>query len=193
LPRAVAITGGICDGKSTVLQELASRGFPTFVADEVAREVLSDPGLLERLVELFGSDAVSGDRLNAAFLRSHVLPDPDRRRKLNALAHSHTLSRLLERVAATDGLAFVEVPLLIETCSQRYFDEVWVTVSSPEEQLRRLTERLGGDSDAAARLLGTQLPTRAKIPFADKILRTLPPVLSVKSEVDSALAPLLRG
>lgn len=193
MPRAIAITGGICDGKSTVLAELSERGHSTLQADEVAREVLSSPGLLEQLTDTFGPGAVDSGRPNAEFLRAEVLPDPALRRRLNELTHACTLQRILEAVRAAQAPVFVEVPLLIETCSQRFFDEVWVAVSSPDEQRRRLTERLQGDAESAERILGAQLPTRAKIPFADKILRTLPPVSSVKSEVDRALAPLLRG
>lgn len=188
----VAVTGGICDGKSTVLEFIREAGFPTFSADEVASAVLREPEFLSKVVEAFGEAAVSGGELDREFLRARVLPDPSRRRRLNSIAHAETLRRLLAAMAGSNRPSFAEVPLLIETASHRFFDSVWVVVSSPEEQVRRLSERLG-DRGAAERSLAVQLPTRAKIPFADRILRTVQPVSSVRLQVEAALEALAMG
>lgn len=76
----------------------------------------------------------------------------------------------------------MEIPLLIEACLQGGFDRVWVVTCGADEQRRRLVERLGGEAGAEA-LLGSQLPTRAKIPFADVVIRTNQPEWSVKRDV----------
>ncbi|MER3412864.1 MAG: dephospho-CoA kinase [Armatimonadota bacterium] len=185
----VAVTGGICDGKTTILALVREAGFPTFSADEVAAAILREPEFLSKVTDAFGDEATSDDGLDKEFIRASVLPDPARRRRLNSIAHAETLRRLLAAMSASDRLSFAEVPLLIETGAHRYFDAVWVVVSSPEEQVRRLTERLG-DREAAERSLAVQLPTRAKIPFGDRILRTVQPVSSVRLQVETALDAL---
>jgi dephospho-CoA kinase len=73
----------------------------------------------------------------------------------------------------------VEVPLLIETCIQSLFERVWVATCGPEEQERRLVERLG-DAGAARRLVASQLPTVVKCAFADQAIRTDQPLSSVQ-------------
>lgn len=188
----VAVTGGICDGKTTVLGFVREAGYPTFSADEVASTVLREPEFLSQVAEAFGEQAVSGGELDKEFIRSSVLPDPGRRRRLNSIAHAETLRRLLVVMSGSDRPSFAEVPLLIETSSTWLFDAVWVVVSSPAEQIRRLTERLG-DREAAERALAVQLPTRAKIPFGDQILRTVQPLSSVRLQVETALDALERG
>lgn len=188
----VAVTGGICDGKTTVLGFIADAGFTTFSADEVASAVLGEAKFLSRVRQAFGEEAVSGGELDKEFIRTRVLPDPIWRRRLNAIAHSETLRRLLAAMAGSETHAFAEVPLLIETASHWLFDAVWVVVSSPEEQVRRLAERLG-DRASAERSLAVQLPTRAKIAFADRIMRTVQPVSSVRLQVETALEALATG
>lgn len=188
----VAVTGGICDGKTTVLGFVREAGYPTFSADEVASSVLREPEFLSKVAEAFGEQAVSGEGLDKEFIRTCVLPHADRRRRLNSIAHAETLRRLLAVMSGSDLPSFAEVPLLIETSSTWFFDAVWVVVSSPEEQVRRLTERLG-DREVAERSLAVQLPTRAKIPFGDRILRTVQPLSSVRLQVETALEALERG
>jgi dephospho-CoA kinase len=188
----VAVTGGICDGKTTVLEFVREAGFSTFSADEIASSVLREPEFLSKVAEAFGEQAVSGGELDKEFIRASVLPDASRRRRLNAIAHSETLRRVLAAMSCSDRPCFAEVPLLIETSASRFFDSVWVVVSSPEEQVRRLTERLG-NREAAERSLAVQLPTRAKIPFGDRIIRTVQPLSSVRLQVETALDALARG
>lgn len=168
----IAITGGAGEGKSTVLGYLRELGHPIASADEIAREVFSLVAIQGRLAEIVGGRApVTADQVRAA------LADPWRRRQINAITHPEIVRRLHE---IEEG--FVEIPLLIETCLQGGFDRVWVVTCGVEEQRRRLVERLGGEAAAEA-LLGSQLPTRAKIPFADVVIRTNQPEWSVKRDV----------
>ncbi len=91
---------------------------------------------------------------------------------MNRILHPILLQRMLEANAD-----FIEVPLLIETCIQGLFDEVWVVSCDPDEQLRRLSLRVG--MPEALKLIRSQLPTSAKLPFADFIVRTNEPETSV--------------
>jgi dephospho-CoA kinase len=89
------------------------------------------------------------------------------------------MRELLSKSVGVPSPVFIEVPLLIETATHQWFDEVWVCDAGDEARWRRLLDRLGGDQESARRLLATQLPTKAKIPFADRIIRTDRPFESV--------------
>ncbi len=158
------MTGGIAEGKSTVLGYLASMGFSTLSADSLARELFFEPDVQENLAILLGQSApVAPDQLRAA-----IGLNPQLRRASNRLFHP----KLLERLSGGEA-EFVEVPLLVETCLQGSFDEVWVVTCGLEAQLERLSARVGVES--ANQLLSTQLSTEIKIPFADVIVRTNQP------------------
>ncbi|MCH8273378.1 MAG: dephospho-CoA kinase [Armatimonadetes bacterium] len=176
----IAVTGGICDGKSTVLRMLARLGLPVVAADSFVRDLYANPTFVAGLGRELGGQAVSGGRVNRAWVREQTLLEPHFRRRLNALLHAPVLRLLLERMELEgSGPCFAEVPLLIETACQNRFDRVWVVDAGAKERMRRLKERLRGDEAQARALLATQLPTEAKLPFADRIVRTNRPVASV--------------
>jgi dephospho-CoA kinase len=157
----VAITGGIAEGKSTVLGYLASLGYSIQSADVVARSIFDGPEMQARLADLLGSEApVSADALRQA-----IATRPAIRRQVNRVMHPGIMAVLQE-----SGANFFEVPLLIEDCLQGQFDQVWVVTCGADEQLRRLVLRIGRSE--AIRMLGVQLPTPVKMAFADQILRT---------------------
>lgn len=171
----IAVTGGIAEGKSTVLGYLAELGYSTASSDDFAREVFRDSEVQDRLAALLGARApVSAADLRAALSRSSAV-----RRSVNRLMHPGVAERIAECPAT-----FVEIPLLIETCLQRAVDAVWVVACGPEEQLRRLVSRYG--KNAAIELLESQLRTSVKMPFADVIVRTNQPVDTVKCFVERA-------
>ncbi len=172
----MAITGGIAEGKSTVLSYLRDLGYKVASADEVARQVFESEPVQKSLAELL---AVPGS-VSPADLREHLFENSDLRRKVNALMHPEILRRLAEL-----NSDFVEIPLLIETCMQGKFRHVWVVTCGPEEQRKRLAERFGKDTDLDA-ILSSQLPTEVKCAFADLIVRTNRPPEDVNRFITAA-------
>lgn len=174
--RPWAITGGIAEGKSTVLGYLHEAGYRTASADEIAREVFHGPEVLQQIEAAFGTS----DR---AELRRRLGADAGARRTLNALLHPPTWAAL-----EASEVEVVEVPLLIEAVLFSHFEGVWVVTCGEEEQRRRLRERLPNE-DAATQertiveLLQAQIPTRAKIAFGDRIIHTNLPQADVRREV----------
>ena len=87
-------------------------------------------------------------------------------------------------------IVIYEVPLLIETCIQRLFNQTWLVTCGKVEQLRRLTERLSDQTQAEA-LIATQIPTCAKFAFADVVIRTDVEMPIVHRTVVAALKDLV--
>lgn len=170
-----AITGGIAEGKSTVLGYLAEAGYRTASADIVAREVFQRPEIQEEIQRRIGVT----DR---DALRERLGIDPEARRTLNHLMHAPVWDALSKTEAV-----IVEIPLLIETVLHPRCAGVWVVTCGEAEQTRRLRARLGDDA-LVLRLLQTQLPTRVKSMFADRIIESNLPEPQVRREVLDAAA-----
>jgi dephospho-CoA kinase len=180
MPR-IAITGGIAEGKSTVAGYLRELGYEVESTDRIARQVFEGADVQREIAEMIGATAPVSPEIVREALQDDVL-----RRELNALTHPRIL-RLMEASAAP----VFEVPLLIEACLQERFDRIWVVTCGEAEQLRRLVERLNSERAAKA-MIGTQLASRAKIPFADRLVRTNQPEITVKRFVTDAAALDLR-
>jgi len=168
--RAIAVTGGPADGKSTVLQALADLGAKTLSADHLAASLWQDSEWVSLVAEVLELP----EPLTKVAVRQRITGDHEARRALNAVSHPLIFQQL------SDGdVDAVEVPLLIEGVLMQNFSQVWVVQCGVVEQRRRLTLRLGNEA-AADSLMATQLPTTCKIPFADTVIRTnvvLPDVL----------------
>lgn len=159
--KRIAVTGGIAEGKSTVLGYLEKMGYLVASADVVAREIFEQEETQAEISALIGATApVGSDQVRQA-----IGSRPGIRRELNRMMHPRILRRIQESPAQ-----FVEVPLLIEACLQGEFDQVWVVTCGREEQFRRLEARVG--KGEAVKLLGMQLPSEVKEVFADCVIRT---------------------
>jgi len=170
----LAITGGIAEGKSTVLGYARDAGYAVLSADEIAREVFEN-----EQIQLFLKDSLgSTDRL---LVRSRIAQDCSFRRKLNSAMHPAVITR----IAASDA-TIVEIPLLIEAVLFPLFESIWVITCGREEQRNRLFARIG-DEVLTDALLSTQLCGEVKIPFADRIVRTNLDESSVKRYVLESL------
>jgi dephospho-CoA kinase len=173
----IALTGGVAEGKSTVLEYLGDLGVETDSADLAAKRVFDIEAVQHRIA------AVSGFSLplDRTELLTKMAESTDLRRAVNKIMHPQILKEILLSKAKV-----VEVPLLLEACIQQHFDRIWAVTCGPEEQQRRLADRLRSE-DQAASIIKSQLTTRIKTAFADEIIRTNSPRGSVK-RVTSTLA-----
>jgi len=178
----IAVTGGIAEGKSTVVRFLGDFGHSTDSSDVFARECFYEPSTQLELATLLGG----APPVDAARLRSAISQSDDFRRQVNRVMHPGVVSRILQSSAT-----FFEVPLLIETCLHPLFDQVWVVTCGPEEQRARLIQRDGDAS--AAKIMASQLTSFVKTPFADVVIRTNAPIETVKRFVQHAGNTLLKN
>lgn len=174
----IAVTGGIAEGKSTVMGYLREMGYETASADTMAREVFLDEEVQAKLADLIGC----GVPVLAEVLRAEIASSDEIRRRVNQLMHPLVVKKMVASTAQA-----IEVPLLFETVLHPLFERVWVVTCGKDIQLQRLTERLG-NVQAAQGLIGTQLPTLVKCVFADEIIRTNGSGESVKAIVQSAIS-----
>lgn len=174
----IAVTGGIAEGKSTVMAYLRELGEQTASADDMAREVFQSEEVQAKLAALLGvSGAVAPHQL-----RERLSADVSLRRQVNRIMHPLVVDLLLSSPAK-----WIEVPLLFETALHPLFDRVWVTTCGPEIQLERLTARLG-NVEVARSMIGTQLPTPVKCAFADEVVWTTGSEEAVREFVRSAIS-----
>jgi dephospho-CoA kinase len=176
LPK-IAITGGVAEGKSQLVAYAQEAGLKVLSADEVARELVEEEAIQEEIASRIQLELP----LDLQLLRNQVFRFSEARHTLNEILHPLILERLLSTEAS-----IIEAPLLIETCVHVFFERIWIAVCGPEEQYQRLKKRMG-DEQLIREILVTQLPTRVKCVFADRIFDTKRPFEEVRSEFMQAL------
>jgi dephospho-CoA kinase len=172
----IAITGGVAEGKTTVLRMFESLGAQVISSDQLAATLLA-PGteVWEQLIREFGQAITAADgALARERLAALAFGDPAIRRRLNRMMHPAVVQALqayLQVREPSPTPVFVEVPLLIEVALQGMFDAVVVVQATPALQRQRLLAR-GLSLPRARQILRAQLPTRCKTVFADWVIRT---------------------
>jgi len=167
---AVALTGSIATGKSTVAQILSDEGFHLIDADKIAHEVLDAQH--RQVADLFGTHLVKDGRVDRKALGSVVFSDEEKRKVLESLLHPLIYDKIAQQAAARDVLQypyFIDIPLFFE--GGRYPIEKSLLVYTPRTlQLQRLMQRDGHPEEEALRRMALQMDIEKKCKHATYII-----------------------
>ena len=175
MARIIGLTGGIASGKSTVTSYLREKGYPVIDADRVVHDLQAPGGeLYQALVEHFGTEILldTGD-LNRPALAERIFSSQ------NEIAWSNqvqgemirkALARERDRLAETEDLFFMDIPLLIEQGYLDWFDQVWLVYVTEDTQLERLMERNALTEDQVRDRLAAQMSLEEKKALVDLVI-----------------------
>ena len=159
---AVALTGSIATGKSTVSSIFILFGFTVIDADAIAHRLLDVQYL--KIVELFGKTVREGHHINRKVLGDIVFKDAQKRKVLEDFLHPLIYAEILRVSTLEDKLKspyFIDIPLFFE--SNRYNIEKSLLVYTPvEEQLKRLMKRDGVNQEEAQSRIEMQIDIEDK-------------------------------
>lgn len=136
----IAITGGICSGKSTVAKIIKEQGFTVLSCDKIYCELLEDLSFVNKIVKEFGNVINSNGTLNKAKLAQIVFSDKEKLRVLNSITHPQIMNIAMQLMGGS-GVYFCEVPLLFESGFEALFDNVIVVLRDKEERIKELMQR----------------------------------------------------
>ena len=159
---AIALTGGIATGKSTVIDLLEHNGFHVIDADKIAHEVLDEE--YEAVATMFGETFVKNGKVDRKALGSVVFSDQQKRKALEALLHPTIYRKIAEASEKLDKRAepyIVDIPLFYE--GGRYaIENVVVVYATQEQQLERLMSRDAFSKEEALSRIGSQIDIEDK-------------------------------
>lgn len=170
----IGLTGGIATGKSTVAERLRALGAAVLDADILAREVVEPytPGW-EQVREEFPEVIRPDLTIDRKYLAHIIFGDGQARRKLEAIIHPQVLTAMQTQGAALEEQGHIvvcDIPLLYETGSDSWLDEVWVVYTDPETQLQRLMQRNQISQEAALQMIQAQMPLDEKVRRAHRVI-----------------------
>jgi len=155
----VGLTGGIGTGKSTVAKMFGELGAVVLDADQIAHDVMEPKKLAWRaIVKTFGEGILNEDQtINRRWLADRVFRDPPARQVLEEIVHPRVLTHIRQRLHRLKRkrrlpMVVLDVPLLVETGSQRLVDAVVVVTAPREVQRQRLLNRGMSQTEIDARL-----------------------------------------
>ena len=177
--KKIAITGTIGAGKSTVCSILKNLGEICISCDEINKELLLSKNYLSGLKVIFPEAFINGI-LDKNCIKEIIYNSEKKRLELNLYSHKKIEEKMLEEIDKIDAKKriFVEIPLLNQTDFCKYFDEIWVIMSSKDNKINRIISRDNCTKEFAQKMLIAQVddfnfPISTKIVYNDGSLDEL--------------------
>jgi dephospho-CoA kinase len=159
---AIALTGGIATGKSTVASLLALNGMRVIDADTISHDILD--ASYEWVRENFGEEFVEGTKVNRAKLGQLVFSNSEAKKKLEAFLHPKIRAEIEQRSIKQDSFKFpylIDIPLFFENGAYDIKESVVVYVPK-DIQLERFMKRNGYSKEESLRRIESQMDIEEK-------------------------------
>ena len=190
----VGLTGSIGMGKSTVAQRFRERGIAVCDADQLVHDLYA--GKAAPLIEAAFPGTTAGGKVDRQKLAEVVLKDTGGLKRVEAIVHPLVLAGerqfLHDCARRGEGMAVLEIPLLLETGGDSRVDTVVLVSASGHVQRARVMARPGMSEEKFQAIVKRQMSDADKRARADFIVdtgKTLPETLA---EVDR-LIESIRG
>lgn len=159
---AIALTGSIATGKSTVASLLALNGMRVIDADTISHEILDVS--VAWVKETFGSEYIKFSKVNRAKLGELIFSNNEAKKTLENFLHPKIRAEIEKRSEKQDRLKFpylIDIPLFFENNNYDIKDSVVVFTPS-DVQLERFMKRNGYTKEESLKRIATQLPIEEK-------------------------------
>lgn len=159
---AIALTGGIATGKSTVASLLALNGMRVIDADTISHEILD--ASIPWVKETFGDEYISGSKVDRTKLGSLVFSNNEKKTVLEEYLHPKIREEIETRSIKQDGFKFpylIDIPLFFENGAYDIKESVVVYTPS-DVQLERFMKRNGYTEEESLKRISSQMPIEGK-------------------------------
>jgi dephospho-CoA kinase len=184
--KAIALTGSIGSGKTTVLKFVRDSHIPTIDCDAIVSKAYREKPVKKKLRKMFGT-------ANRREIAGIVFSSPKKRRKLEKLLHPLVWKRVKSKLSLLRKqgklLAVVDVPLLFEARWQNRFNSVIFVKVAKKTCIQRLAKK-GFSRKEALQRWNAQLPPRKKVKKSDYLIDNSGTVAKTRKQVRQLLSDL---
>ncbi len=182
---AIALTGSIATGKSTVASLLALNGMRVIDADTISHEILDASA--EWVAETFGEEYLqNSSKVNRPKLGEYIFSHADAKSTLEAYLHPKIKAEIEKRSEKQDSFKFpylIDIPLFFE--NGNYDIKESVVVYTPKEiQLERFMKRNGYSKEESLKRIASQLPIDEKKERATWVIDNSKNLKHLQNEVE---------
>lgn len=181
---AIALTGGIATGKSTVASLLALNGMRVIDADTISHEILD--ASVAWVKETFGNEYISGSKVDRARLGSLVFSNDEKKKILEEYLHPKIRQEIETRSIKQDSFKFpylIDIPLFFENGA--YDIKESVVVYTPSDiQLERFMKRNGYSKEESLKRIASQMPIEEKKELATWVIDNSKNLKHLQQEVE---------
>lgn len=188
---AIALTGGISTGKSTVCNLLKLHGFLTIDADKIAHKLLDENS--SKIEEMFGKEYVENGKVLRKELGKIIFSNEENKLKLEALLHPLIKEEIIKesRIYEEQNKPyFVDIPLFFE--KMHYPISKSLVIYTPKElQIQRLMKRDNIDEKEAKLKISNQMDIEEKRKLANIVIDNSKDLKHLQNEVERVIGEII--
>ncbi len=167
----VGLTGNFGMGKSTAAKMFRELGAVTIDTDEIVKNLLHEPDVIEEIKKAFGDDIAEGGSVNKSLLSQIVFNFPHLRISLEDILHPRIfkiIDKEISMLKAEGGknIVIIQAPVIFERGYQNKFDII-ITVHTPDNVAIERLKGKGISEEEALNRLRNQFPIEMKVSKSD--------------------------
>lgn len=188
---AIALTGGISTGKSTVCNLLKLHGFLTIDADKIAHKLLDENS--SKIEEMFGKEYVENGKVLRKELGKIIFSNEENKLKLEELLHPLIKEEIIKESKIYEEQNkpyFVDIPLFFE--KMHYPISKSLVIYTPKElQIQRLMKRDNIDEKEAKLKISNQMDIEEKRKLANIVIDNSKDLKHLQNEVERVIGEII--
>jgi dephospho-CoA kinase len=188
---AIALTGGIATGKSTVCNLFKLHGFLTIDADNIAHKLLDMHS--DTIASMFGKEYVENGKVLRKKLGTIIFSNQENKEKLESFIHP-LIKKEIEKesvIFEEQGKPyFIDIPLFYE--KMHYPIKKSLVVYTPSDlQVQRLMQRDGINEEEAKLKISNQMDIEEKKKLADLVIDNSTNLKNLQKEVERVIGEII--
>lgn len=188
---AIALTGGISTGKSTVCNLFKLHGFLIIDADEIAHKLLDENSA--KIAEMFGNQYVENGKVRRKELGKIIFTNEENKLKLESLLHPLIKDEIVKRsrlFESQDKPYFIDIPLFFE--KMHYPIPRSLVVYTPKDlQIQRLMKRDNISKEEALIKISNQWDIEKKKELAHMVIDNSKDLKNLQDEVERIIEEII--
>lgn len=188
---AIALTGGISTGKSTVCNLFKLHGFLIIDADKISHKLLDENS--SKIIEMFGSKYVQKGKVLRKELGKIIFSNEENKLKLEALLHPLIKDEIVKQSRLFESQNkpyFIDIPLFFE--KMNYPISKSLVVYTPKDlQVQRLMKRDNINEEEALLKISNQWDIEKKKELADLIIDNSKDLKNLQREVERIMEEII--
>ncbi|PZP14519.1 MAG: dephospho-CoA kinase [Aliarcobacter butzleri] len=188
---AIALTGGISTGKSTVCNLLKLHGFLAIDADKIAHKLLDENS--SKIEEMFGKEYVENGKVLRKELGKIIFSNEENKLKLEALLHPLIKEEIIKESKIYEEQNkpyFVDIPLFFE--KMHYPISKSLVIYTPKElQIQRLMKRDNIEEKEAKLKISNQMDIEEKRKLANIVIDNSKDLKHLQNEVERVIGEII--
>ncbi len=188
----IGLTGNIGSGKSTIAKIFNILEIPVYHADIEAKKFLTDQTVIQELINKFGSNILSENKIDNKKLAAIVFEDKKSLSFLNNLIHplvNTDFENWVNSLSSHYHYVIQEAAILFESNFDKYVDKTIMVTASQDIRMERIAKRDGITQTEILQRMENQWSEEQKIKLADFLINNngdeliIPQVIEIHKKI----------